>query len=45
MRFASAYHALLSVAEAAFLVLAIVALGWDIWRTSKEFRRAEHDQD
>ena len=45
MRFASAYHALLSVAEAAFLVLAIVALGCDIWRTSKEFRRAEHDQD
>jgi len=38
MRFASAYHALLSVAEAVFLVLAIAALGMDLWRTSKEFR-------
>jgi hypothetical protein len=34
---ASAYHALLSVAEAAFLVLAIAALGLDIWRTTREF--------
>ena len=38
MRFASAYHALLSVAEAAFLLLAIAALGLDIWRTTREFR-------
>jgi hypothetical protein len=45
MRFASAYHALLSVAEAAFLLLAIAALGLDIWRTSRDFRRAGHDQD
>jgi len=45
MRFASAYHALLSVAEAAFLLLAIVALGLDLWRTSKDFRRAGHDED
>lgn len=45
MRFASAYHALLSVAEAVFLLLAIVALTLDIWRTNKEFRRAGHDQD
>jgi len=45
MRFASAYHALLSVAEAAFLLLAIAALGLDLWRTSKDFGRAEHDQD
>ena len=45
MRFASAYHALLSAAETVFLVLAIAALGLDIWRTSKEFRRAEHDGD
>ena len=45
MRFASAYHALLSVAEAAFLLLAIVALGLNLWRTSKDFGRAEHDQD
>jgi hypothetical protein len=42
---ASAWHGLLSVAEAAFLLLAIAALGLDIWRTSKEFRRAGHDQD
>lgn len=45
MRFASTYHAVLSVAEAVFLVLAIAALGWDLWRTSKEFRRAGHDGD
>ena len=45
MRFASAYHALLSVAEVAFLLLAIAALGLDIWRTTREFGRAGHDQD
>ena len=45
MRFASAYHALLSVAETAFLVFAIAALGLDLWRTSKDFRRAEHDNN
>ena len=42
---ASAYHGLLCVAETVFIAAAIAALGLDIWRTSKEFRRAEHDQD
>lgn len=42
---ASAWHGLLCVVEAVFLVFAIVALGLDLWRTSKDFRRAGHDED
>jgi len=45
VRFASTYHALLCVVEAVFLVFVIAALGLDLWRTSKDFRRAGHDQD
>lgn len=40
---ASVHHAVLCGVEVVFLVLAIAALGLDIWRTNKEFRRVEHD--
>ena len=42
---ASAWHGLLCVVETVFIIAAITALGMDIWRTSRDFRRAEHDQD